>query len=81
MKIIIPFAAMVVGLAFSTGGAMADKTWSSDPSTYESLGSQQWVPPVAEVPVEAEPIYTPPKSYKLYKAPKAKHKSSPKAID
>lgn len=81
MKIITPVAALLVGLACSSGSAMADKTWSSDPSNYQSLGSSQWVPPVAEMPIEAEPIYTPPKTYKLYKAPKAKHKSSPKAID
>ena len=81
MRIVTSISILIALLVGSAGSAMADKTWNSDPAIYGVPGSGQQSAPVAAVPVEAVPVNTAPKSIKLYKAPKAHSKSSPKAID
>ena len=79
MRTIIAIAAM----AGVSSAAMADKTWNSDPSTYDTEASSEWVDPTATQPVQADPDDAVPadKDYKLYKAPKAQEKSSKKSND
>ena len=77
MKTIVTAAILVAGLFGVAGSAMADKTWNSDPSTHWPPRTQSRA--IEMAPVQAEPSYAPRKSYRLYRAPKAKAKSRVRA--
>ncbi|KAB2943609.1 MAG: hypothetical protein K8F92_04675 [Hyphomicrobium sp.] len=77
MKTIMTAAILVAGLFGVAGSAMADKTWNSDPSTHWPARTQSRTVDMA--PAQVEPSYEPRKSYRLYRAPKARAKSRVKA--
>lgn len=80
MKAFVKVAVLIAGLTGAAGSAMADKTWTSDPSTYPPDRTQMNAFDVLPLPVEeVEPSYAPSKAYRLYKAPKAHPKSQQKA--
>ncbi len=77
MKTTLMTAILLAGLTSLAGNAMADKTWNSDPSTHWPPRTQSRA--IEMAPVQAEPSYAPRKSYRLYRAPKAKAKSRVRA--
>lgn len=77
MKTILKVAVLLAGLTGIAGSAMADKTWNSDPSTHWPPRTQSRA--IEMAPMQAEPSYEPRRSYRLYRAPKAKAKSRVKA--
>jgi hypothetical protein len=83
MKTIAKVAVAVLALTGAAGSAMADKTYNSDPSTYDTDASREWVAPIEAQPMQAEPSNAAPvpKNYKLYKAPKAEGKGSKNTVE
>jgi hypothetical protein len=83
MQTISKVAVALLALAGAGSTAMADKTYNSDPSTYDTDASREWVDPADTQPVQAEPSEEAPaqKSYKLYKAPKAEGNGGKKSGD
>ncbi len=82
MQAISKIAVLLIGLTGVAGSAMADKTWTSDPSTYPPDWTQPNAAEVLPLPLpidEVEESYAPSKAYRLYKAPKAQSKSEQKA--